>query len=855
MARPTVFARSTVAAVAALALAACFETKPPPEPEPVAGGSISGRILVDSASGATVIGPVDDSAVRAALDAAKNGTDATADAPNTDDADALAAVEHLVRRRPDLAPVFRAGDAIVQFKRGVHDRDSVARVLERMRRDVDRAVGIEKVRFTVSWCAMKMFCLVKLTDDAGYLDDDRTAEVVAALHKARPESLVQVMRNDIYQGFRTPNDELFPQQWHYQAVNLPAAWELSIGNPDLVVAVVDSGVVHANPDLRDKLTREPNNRERFVEADFVDSAFSLDGDGPDLDAEDPGDNLFGTAEGQDSFHGTHTSGTVGAVTNNRRGVAGVMWEAQILPVRVLGDRLQGSVADILAGLGWAVGGEFDLFPRNQRPARVVNLSLGGTATASAQQLWESVLTEILDDPEGDFGKPVFVAAAGNSGVDARTVVPANIPRMITVGASRLDGLRAVYSNFGPGIDLIAPGGEVNQDQDQNEVGDGIISTLGVDVGNEQGTSMAAPHVTGIAGLILAQKPDLNHDAVHNLIRDTATVRFRCNEGCGQGLADAAAALLQSGVEVQPTPRLALNAQTVVFNGGVNRQTIDVLNLGSVAAPFTVTVSRGQAERFSVSPTSGTVPPSGAVELTLTLDRAGTTIGSTALVVTGTGEADGQQLTASLVFNDNPTRDRRSVDEVEVGAFTRADSGGLVLVSKTTATRADNFAFTITGLTVGDYEIYATGDDNFDGTFDSLLESVGAYPTTTEVQPVPLVDEDVPVTGVDFAIRLRDVTLTPDGLGAACTEATKEEDCAGVRDFAPDVGCIETFPGGYCSRFCDDTICGGNGRCDTLDCGGTPCKVCLQRCVSDTQCRDGYLCILDTCVPPGFDIPG
>jgi hypothetical protein len=177
------------------------------------------------------------------------------------------------------------------------------------------------------------------------------------------------------------------------------------------------------------------------------------------------------------------------------------------------------------------------------------------------------------------------------------------------------------------------------------------------------------------------------------------------------------------------------------------------------------------------------------------------------------------------------------------------------VASTIATRADNFAWTIEGLTVGTYEIYATGDDNFDGTFDSLLESVGAYPTTTEVLAVPLVDEDVPVTGVDFAIRLRDVTLTPDGLGSACTEATKDEDCAGVRDFAPDIGCIETFPGGYCSRVCDDDVCGGNGRCDTLDCAGTPCKVCLQRCVADTQCRDGYLCVLDTCVPPGFDVPG
>jgi serine protease len=841
---------------ASLALTACFDTDRPPTPDTGPRGSISGRILVDTASGLSTGSAAPDrgdAAVRAALDAARTDrVPATIDDANQS---ALALTEQILRRRKDLAPVFHAGDAVVVFARGAYDRHSLPRALEGMRR---RAAGdgfLFKVGFTVNWCALRMFCLVKLTDDDGFLDDGRTADVVAALHKVRPDDIHQVMRNDVYQGFRTPNDELFPQQWNYQAINLPAAWELSVGDPDLVVAVVDSGVVHDNPDLRDKLTREPNNPERFVEADFVDASVSLDGDGPDLDAEDPGDNLFGPAAGQDSFHGTHTAGIVGAVTNNRRGVAGVMWEAQILPVRVLGDRLQGTVADILAGVVWAVGGEIDLFPPNQRPARIVNLSLGGTATPSAQELWEGVLSVLLDDPEDEFDDPIFIAAAGNSGIDAQVVVPANIPRMITVGASRLDGLRAVYSNFGPAIDVIAPGGEVNQDQDQNEVPDGIVSTLGLDVGNEQGTSMAAPHITGLAGLLVAQKAELNHDAVHNLIRDTATIRFRCNEGCGQGLADAAAALLQSGVEIQPTPRLALTAQTVIFNGGITQRAIRILNLGSVAAPFSVSVTRGQAERFAVSPASGTVPPAGGVDLTITLSRAGTTTGSTALVVTGSGEATGQQLTASLAYNDNPARDRRDVDEVEVGAFVRDEAGALVQVARTLAVREDNFAWTIEGLAVGAYELYATGDDNFDGTFDSLRESVGAYPTTTGVEAVAVVDENVPVVGVDFAIRVRTIEIATDGLGAACSEATKNVDCAGVLEFAADVGCIESFPGGYCSRFCTDEQCGSGGRCDTLDCDGAPCQVCLQRCVADAQCREGYLCILDTCVPPGFDVPG
>ncbi len=842
MARPLLL---TVCGLAlSMSCTACFEPEPDPPPPDEPTGTISGRILIDTAAGDVAAG----SSAAAREDAA--------DVVVAHGAADLSDVDALIRRRPDLAPRFVEGDAIVHFKRRAYDSASLAAALRQMRRDaVTDTPLLNKVQFTVSWCALSSFCLVKLTGDDGFLDDDNTKTVVDALHKVRRDDMKQVLRNDIYQGFRIPNDPLFAQQWHLSSVNLPAAWELTIGDPDLVVAVVDSGVVHANPDLRARLARDPANPERFVEADFVDISISLDGDGADLDAEDPGDNLFGTQEGGDSFHGTHTAGTVGAATNNNLGVSGVMWEGQILPVRVLGDRLQGSVADILRGLTWAVGGDLEGFPSNQRPARVVNLSLGGTTTPSAQTFWEDIITFILDDPEGLFNDPVLVCAAGNSAIDVRNVVPANIPRMITVGASRFDGQRANYSNFGPGIDVMAPGGQVDQDLNNDTIDDGVTSTLGIDVGIEQGTSMAAPHVTGIAGLLVSATPTLTHDLVHNLVRDTTNVALRCNEGCGNGLVDAAAALLAGGAQVDPSPRLALNAQSIFFNGGIVQRTVTVLNLGSVAAPITATVERGQAELFTITPSSGSVPPSGQLTLTIQLNRGDATVGAAVAVVTGSGEADGQQLTAGISFDDNPTRGRRGVDEVQVGAFARAGDGGLVKVGEAIALRDNNFTYSISGLSVGTYEVYAVGDDNFDGTFDAQQESVGAYPITTEVQPVVIEDEDTPVEGIDFAIRLRQATLADKNLGAPCQGASEVTDCAGVNDFAPDPQCIDTFPGGYCSRVCDDNVCGANGICEELDCGGTPCNVCLQRCVSDAQCRTGYICVLDTCVPPGFDIPG
>ncbi len=447
---------------------------------------------------------------------------------------------------------------------------------------------------------------------------------------------------------------------------------------------------------------------------------------------------------------------------------------------------------------------------------------------------------------------MLVAAVGNSAIDASQILPAGIQRVLSVGASRFDGQRASYSNFGPVLDVLAPGGQIGLDQNNDGIDDLILSTLGVDLALEQGTSMAAPHVAGLAALIVSQKPELTHDQVHNLIRDTANIAFQCNEGCGRGIVDAAAALLAANVQVVPEPRLSLSAQTVAFNGGINQGTIRVQNLGALPAPFTVTIERGQASLFSVTPTSGTVAAAGgSITLNLTLNRGSATVGSTTLVVRGTGAADGQQLTAELNFNDSPSRGVRSLDAVEVGAYQRTDDGNLVRRGEAIALRANNFAYEIKGLTPGDYELFAVGDDNFDGTFDSQRESIGAFPITTEPQAVTIENVGDTVPDINFGVALRAVNRDKD-VGSPCTEANKQQTCSRILDTAPDVGCIEGFPGGYCSRFCDDNICGPNGRCDELECAGAPCKVCLQRCVSDSQCRDGYICVLDTCVPPGFD---
>jgi serine protease len=835
--------RLVVAAASLLFATACFDVDPEPDPTPKSKGSISGSIRVSGSGGFAVVD--------------RDHRDAFLAATVPPPANVLVGerIDATGRRLPELIHEFVAGDAVVMFdKRGAFTERTLVAALEQMKQRVPASAGLGKVTFTVDRCMVGTFCRVRLSTTDGRLGEKTTQQAVEALHKVRLPGMKHVGTNDIAHGFRLPNDPFFAQQWHLPQVKLPAAWDLTIGDDDLVVAVVDSGVVHANPDLRDRLARDPANSELFVEMDFVDVADSNDGDGPDLSAEDPGDNLFGN--GAHSFHGTHVAGIVGAETDNGTGVAGAMWRGQVVPVRVLGNGLAGNVFDILTGLFWAVG-ETDTgtgLPGTLKPARIVNMSLGGATSTAAQQQWEEALDIIFTDAEGKYNDPIIIVAAGNSAINVEQIVPANIPRLITVGASRFDGLRASYSNFGGLIDVIAPGGQSDLDLNNDNQADGILSTLNVDIGFEQGTSMSAPLVAGIAGLLVSSKPTLQHDDVHALLKATADVRFRCNEGCGEGMVDAVQAMLAAGVEAEPEPVLALDAARVVFASGTNTALINVVNFGNLEAPFTVAFERSQADLFTVSPTSGVVPPLSSLELELTLDRGAVLVGTTVLVVTGTGAATGQEVTATLSFDTNPTRDRLDLSEVEVAVFTR-DAAGLTEVGSTIAIAADNFAWTVGALAPGTYEVYAVGDDNHDGTFDKQRESFGAWSSTTTIQPVEIVDENVPVKDITFSVALQATPVSTKGVGAPCTDdTTAPTECADILDFAPSVGCIVNFEGGYCSRFCqNDNICGPNARCDALSCPDVEnCGVCLQSCVSDSQCRDGYLCVLDTCVPVGFD---
>lgn len=295
-----------------------------------------------------------------------------------------------------------------------------------------------------------------------------------------------------------PDDTHYAQyQWHLHdttgGINAPAAWDKATGE-GIVVAVIDTGIT-SHDDL------DANILPGY---DFITDAFisRRETDERVPGAHDYGDWNDDPAEcdvSRSSFHGTHVAGTVAELTNNAMGMAGVAHDAKVLPVRVLG-RCGGYLSDIADAVVWASGGSVDGVPANTTPAEVINMSLGGASVCEAT-MQSAIDTAVANGT-------VVVVAAGNNNADAANFTPASCNNTITVGATRITGGRASYSNFGSKVDLSAPGGGGSIDGNPNgyvwqNINDSETSPeLGTQTyGGMSGTSMAAPHVAAVAAMV------------------------------------------------------------------------------------------------------------------------------------------------------------------------------------------------------------------------------------------------------------------------------------------------------------------------------------------------------------------
>jgi len=280
---------------------------------------------------------------------------------------------------------------------------------------------------------------------------------------AELNKIVRIMRVGV-------NDPYYStEQWNYLAISLPEAWEINTGSAEVTVAVIDTGIDLDHPDLKGSLVSGidcidylPDSETGFITYDEDDFPGPEDRNG----------------------HGTHVAGVIGATVNNQLGVAGINWNVNIIPIRVLDSDGYGRMDNIVAGIKWAVHYKAD----------IINLSLGINKADKA----------LADAIDYAYNKGLTViAAAGNGGGSGDLLYPANYNNVISVGSINQSYQRSYFSNYGDNLDFVAPGENIYSTYGTAYLTGGEIYHLN-SYKYESGTSMATPHVSGVAALLLAQ---------------------------------------------------------------------------------------------------------------------------------------------------------------------------------------------------------------------------------------------------------------------------------------------------------------------------------------------------------------
>ena len=325
-----------------------------------------------------------------------------------------------------------------------------------------------------------------------YLLESTQLDLDQALQEFSKNKTVEFAEaNYIYHIMAEPNDPYFPQLWGMSKIEAPTAWDIATGSESIIVAVIDTGINY--------------NHEDF------DPGLIIKGPNYAYGGSDPMDN---------NGHGTHVAGTIGAIGNNSIGVVGVNWRVKIMAIKALNGG-SGSLTAIASGVKYAA----------DNGARVINMSLGGPTT-------NKTLGEAINyaSEKG----VVIIAAAGNCRPTCAVSYPARYPEVIAVAATDSSDRRAAFSSYGNTIEIAAPGVSIG-------------STYGSGYDSLSGTSMACPHVAGLAGLILANNPSLTADQVRQILTSTADDLGQAGRDSYYGYGRINAARALGAVNISPTP--------------------------------------------------------------------------------------------------------------------------------------------------------------------------------------------------------------------------------------------------------------------------------------------------------------
>jgi subtilisin family serine protease len=557
-------------------------------------------------------------------------------------------------------------------------------------------------------------------------------------------------------GFYPATARFAEQAWHYNAVRLPQAWQITQGSPDVIVAVVDDGIHFDHPAMAGRLTDDGYDfvgEFRVRRCNGASDSNTGDGDGYDADPTNPVDWNLGSSSCLASIktsgnHGLHVAATIAASPGSGSGLVGGSFTTRIRPVRALGI-IGGFVYDIAQAILYAAGlpaddGAGGTVVPSGGPAHIINMSFGGSSNSEVRHaaVRQAEAQGIL-----------LIASAGNSN-NSTPQYPAAYPEVISVSAVGPTLQRATYSSFGPTVEIAAPGGQVSLGASY-----GVRSATWNHVTNEartdswNGTSMAAPHVSAVAALLKSQFPNMTGPELRARLTSTATDIGApgVDQLYGAGLVNAERALrgdparstyvvlvnAQTGAEVARTATdasgafrfdalsdgrywlfagtdedgdgvLGLANRAWGAAGGASAPTVyEVDGAGEYPASFTLQPAT-ELEPNNESPQSNLLLPGGNMrgtisalndfdQFTLRIAEAG----SYRITVTG------QEGACGYALETDPVLTLFSADNAELGVIDDVDAGALNYCASLTRTLAPgDYRAQVQGLTTGRYLIRA-----------------------------------------------------------------------------------------------------------------------------------------------------
>lgn len=468
----------------------------------------------------------------------------------------------------------------------------------------------------------------------------KTVEEMVEIYSKNP-NVEYAEPNFLATALFVPNDLYYTYQWNFDGINMEQAWdEVELGgSTDVIVAVIDTGVAYENYGRKYKVAPDLAGTSFVPGYDFVNN-----------------DNHPNDDEG----HGTHVTGTIAQRTNNGIGVAGIAFNVLIMPVKVLNSNGSGTYAGIADGIYFAA----------DNGAKVINMSLGGSSSSTT-------LRDALAYAYNIKGVTI-VCAAGNeyqSG-NAPSYPAAYDDYCIAVGATRFDGTRSYYSNTGSYVDIMAPGGDTGVDQNGDGYVDGILQqtfgnrTTSFEYYFYQGTSMASPHVAGVAALLISNNvtgPDKVREALESTARDLGDPGR--DEKYGWGIVDAYAALTYGVVKVHDIAITNISVPASANQGDLVDVLVTVINEGDYNE-FGVTVTlTDSTDTKTIGSQTLTLAAKQSSVLTVSWDTGTASIGNHILKATANTVPGEMDTSDNALINAITIKDPSDQQKIHVAGIT------------------------------------------------------------------------------------------------------------------------------------------------------------------------------------------